>query len=456
MTRLETDSLRLDGVASDELHAESRIVPGGDAKALEDLAFALCMATAQESLRNAEPSPFNHSVLFRSRKRLMIGLGAARVFPIAGGSADSSAVQKVARSISEISCVDRVNRPGSKPVAFGALRFVPTEPSELVVPELTFVRDADGTSWITVVGIGDLGDVDQLLRERAAVLKESRTAGAPGELPVVGGEAEYTEAVTGALRAIAERRVEKVVISRRAEVILDTPVDVRATVEALIERESSSTIFCFASSAGVFVGASPELLVGRYDAEVDSLPLAGTVRKSGVAATDEAAIFEMVRSKKENHEHRLVVDDVAKTLARWCDPLEVPAEPEVLVLRDVAHLATRLKGTIDGDPVGRPSVLELTAALHPTPAVGGSPTDEALALIADLEPHGRGLFAGPVGWVDAKGDGEFFIGIRSAQLVGNHAYVYAGCGIVSGSDPGEELAETTSKLATMRGSLTAT
>jgi menaquinone-specific isochorismate synthase len=456
LTRLDADAVGTGAVSLEDLHAETRIVAGPDAKALEESAFALCMATAQGTLQSGDPSPFDHAVLLRSEKRLTIGLGAAGLLTIAGGTAEGSRVREVARSVSEIICDDEVNRPGSKPTAFGALRFVPTQASELVVPEIMFVRDADGTAWITAVGPGDLGDPVQQLLDRAMALKENRVVPSVRGLPVVGGETEYKQAVVGALRAIAQGRVEKVVISRRADVVSERPVDVRATVVALIDREASSMVFCFASSSGVFLGASPELLVGRYDSVVESVPLAGTVPKSGVAETDEAAIFEMVRSKKENHEHRLVVDAVAKTLSFWCDPLKFPTEPEVLVLRDVAHLQTRVRGTITGDPGSRPSVLELTAALHPTPAVGGSPTDEALELICELEPHGRGLFAGPVGWVDSSGDGEFFIGIRSAELGANRAHVYAGCGIVSGSDPDDELAETTSKLATMRGALTAT
>jgi isochorismate synthase EntC len=161
----------------------------------------------------------------------------------------------------------------------------------------------------------------------------------------------------------------------------------------------------------------------------------------------------MLESVKENLEHRLVVDAVAATISSFCGGFEVPREPEVISLRQVAHLATRLNASLDGDPQMWPSALELAAALHPTPAVGGSPTATALELIRSVEPTGRGLYAGPVGWVDANGDGEFFIGIRSAQISGAEASVFAGAGIVAGSDPAEELAETAAKLDTMLGAL---
>ena len=183
------------------------------------------------------------------------------------------------------------------------------------------------------------------------------------------------------------------------------------------------------------------------------MPLAGTVRRTGENSSDQLEIARMVESAKENLEHRLVVNAVAAKIAGFCGTCEVPRDPEVISLRQLAHLATRLSASLKGDPQEWPSVLELAAALHPTPAVGGFPTASALALIKSVEPSGRGLYAGPVGWVDANGDGEFFIGIRSAELQGASASVYAGAGIVAGSDPAEELAETAVKLDTMLGAL---
>ena len=174
---------------------------------------------------------------------------------------------------------------------------------------------------------------------------------------------------------------------------------------------------------------------------------------TGDAASDESAVARLVASTKENLEHRLVVELVAAQLGSCCRVLEVPDEPEVLWLRQIAHLATPMSGHLDGDPAGWPTALELAAALHPTPAVGGSPGAAALQVIGELEPQGRGLYAGPVGWVDASGNGQFVIGIRSAELAAASASVYAGAGIVAGSDPLDELAETSFKLDTMLGVL---
>jgi menaquinone-specific isochorismate synthase len=141
-------------------------------------------------------------------------------------------------------------------------------------------------------------------------------------------------------------------------------------------------------------------------------------------------------------------------LRQFCTSVDEPSEPEVLWLRQVAHLATPLSGELDGEEPDWPGVLELLAALHPTPAVGGFPTQAALDLIAKLEPDGRSLYAGPVGWVDSRGNGEFVIGIRSAEVNGSSAVLHAGAGVVSGSDPAKELAEIALKAETMLGALT--
>jgi isochorismate synthase EntC len=175
---------------------------------------------------------------------------------------------------------------------------------------------------------------------------------------------------------------------------------------------------------------------------------------TGNPQSDEAAAAMMVASSKENFEHRLVVEAVEAELSRSCRRVVVRDEPEVLWLRQIAHLATVVSGTLDGDPSSWPTALELAAALHPTPAVCGSPAGAALDLIEALEPGGRGLYAGLVGWVDSSGDGEFYLGIRSAELRGRAATVHAGAGIVAGSDPQSELYETSVKLETMLAALT--
>ena len=197
--------------------------------------------------------------------------------------------------------------------------------------------------------------------------------------------------------------------------------------------------FVYASDG--FVGASPELLVRRRGEIVESRPVAGTT----VADSDEA-LLALAASVKDTREHRYVVDAIVDTLGAHCSELSVAATPEVAVFGPVAHLATPIHGRLH---ISQPNALDLARLLHPTPAVGGTPRAAALDAIRALEGFDRGRYAGPVGWVDARGDGEWAIALRGAELDGARARLVAGAGIVAGSDPDAEWAETQAKLEPM-------
>jgi menaquinone-specific isochorismate synthase len=209
---------------------------------------------------------------------------------------------------------------------------------------------------------------------------------------------------------------------------------------------------CMVFRVDGFLGASPELLIERRDTHVASHPLAGTIGRSGDLATDEALIAGLLASPKERREHAYVIEDLRRILGPLCESLDVPDKPTVLELRNVSHLATRLTGVLSASPVV-PSALQLVAEVHPTPAVGGTPTGEAVAYIGEVEGFDRGRYAGPVGWMDARGDGSWAIGLRSAHVAGGHATMYAGVGIVAGSRPGNELQETQLKLQALLAAL---
>jgi menaquinone-specific isochorismate synthase len=201
-----------------------------------------------------------------------------------------------------------------------------------------------------------------------------------------------------------------------------------------------------------FVGASPELLLRRTADTVESHPLAGTVARSGDAHADQALVAGLLASPKTRYEHQVVIDALRDGLAPFCDELSIPSEPTVLGLRNVSHLATHITGHLA--PAGRvPTALELVARLHPTPAVGGMPTEGAVAYMQKVEGFERGRYAGPVGWVDGRGDGAWAVGIRCADVSGATARLYAGNGIVVGSDPSDELAETQLKLQALLAAL---
>ncbi len=226
------------------------------------------------------------------------------------------------------------------------------------------------------------------------------------------------------------------VLARSVRVEADADFDLGAVLTRLRDRQAG----CFVHHADGLVGASPELLVRRVGAAVEARPLAGTTR-SGLGAP--AALRG---SSKDGREHRLVVDGVVDVLAPRCVTLDVPDQPQAIEFADVVHLATPMRGTLR-DPL--PSALALARALHPTAAVAGAPRDAALRTITALEAGDRGRYAGPVGWVDGRGDGEWAVALRGAEVDGPDAVLWAGAGIVAGSRPDAEWAETQVKLEPM-------
>ncbi|MGH9123044.1 MAG: isochorismate synthase, partial [Acidimicrobiales bacterium] len=259
---------------------------------------------------------------------------------------------------------------------------------------------------------------------------------------------EWKALVANAVRRISQGDLAKVVLARKVEVEANRPFVVADVVSRLISLYPSCTIF----SVDGLVGASPELLVRRQGDLVTCLPLAGTVARSGDTASDEALIAGLLASAKQRGEHRFVVETLADQLGPLCSELEVPSTPIVIGLRNVSHLASPIRGRLAG-PGPLPTALELAALLHPTPAVGGVPREAALSYLLTSEKLDRGRYAGPVGWVDAHGDGAFAVAIRCAEVHGNRATLFAGSGVVEGSEPGAELAESQLKLQALLAAL---
>jgi len=195
-----------------------------------------------------------------------------------------------------------------------------------------------------------------------------------------------------------------------------------------------------------FVGASPELLVSRSGDTVRSHPMAGTAQRGGDPTTDARLAASLLASAKDREEHQITIDMVHDTLLPWCSYLDYEAEPSIVPVANVQHLATLVEGRLSQPS---PSVLELVRALHPTPAVCGLPRDDAMAFIREHEGFDRGRYAGAVGWLDRAGNGTWAVSVRCADIDGAVARVYAGNGIVSDSDPDTELAETRAKLQAM-------
>jgi isochorismate synthase len=255
--------------------------------------------------------------------------------------------------------------------------------------------------------------------------------------------AVYAGAVQEAARRVRSGELRKVVLARTIEVAGDRGFDPRRLAHRLRAVDPQAYSFIAPTDDGVLVGASPELLVARHGTEVRSVPLAGSAPRSGDPGTDRANAEALASSGKDREEHAAVVDAIAAVLSPLCLALEHDEAPTVVATPNVWHLATRFRGRLR-EPA--PSSLEVALALHPTPAVGGAPRAEALSLLHQLEAFDRGSYAGPVGWVDADGNGVWAIALRCALLRGDRATLYAGAGIVGESDPGAELDETERKF----------
>ena len=311
--------------------------------------------------------------------------------------------------------------PGIGARAVGALPF--DGGGRLIVPACLVQRDDDGGVWRTLV-------------EPVAVPAAFRVASAP-RTPTSFRISQVTDThgweanVAAVLALVDSGAVEKVVLAREVVVEADRPFDPRTVVAALQATQPGCVVY---ADHG-FVGASPELLVRRTGADVTARPMAGT----GVQAD------ELARSEKDGREHRFVVDAVRDALAPLCEAVHVHDTAPVS-LTDLSHLATMITTRVRDRET---SALDLALALHPTPAVAGTPIDTALAAINRLEPTARDLYAGPCGWVDADGDGAFVVALRGAQIDGHRARLHAGAGIVAGSRAEAEWAETQVKLEPM-------
>ncbi|WP_433206322.1 isochorismate synthase [Dactylosporangium sp. CS-047395] len=260
----------------------------------------------------------------------------------------------------------------------------------------------------------------------------------------------YAAAVDRAVREIGDGQYTKVVLARSLRA--DAPgFDPAPVVRALAAREPGGYTFGIDLGGGrTLLGASPELLVSRHGRQVAAHPLAGSAARSADPAEDARRAAALLRSEKDRHEHAVVTRAVADALRPFCAQLTVPAEPTLVRTNTMWHLGTLVTGTV-ADPAV--SALTLAAALHPTPAVCGTPTVAARAAIGELEPFDRGFYTGMVGWVDAAGDGEWAVTIRCAVADAGGLDLFAGAGIVAGSDPEAELAETSAKLGTMLAAL---
>jgi menaquinone-specific isochorismate synthase len=348
-------------------------------------------------------------------------------------------------------CEDQVRLPGTGPVAFGSFTFDPaSDGSVLVVPQTILGRNAEGQAWLTTItgGGAPRPPDDGAWRPTAGPVPPADDLLPPAGLRWHDGSLtalQWEHAVAVAVDRISSGELGKVVLARDIFATAADPIDPRVLLRRLAARYPD----CFTFACASLVGATPELLIRRQGSEVSALVLAGTAPRGGRPEEDIELSAALLASEKNNEEHAYAVASVRDALAPLCAALDVPSRPSLLKLANLHHLGTPVRGTLASDR----SVLSLVSAVHPPAAVCGTPAEAALELIRELENMERGRYAGPVGWVDAHGNGEFGIALRCAEVDGRKARLFAGCGIVAGSDPAAEVAETEVKFRPMRHAL---
>jgi salicylate biosynthesis isochorismate synthase/menaquinone-specific isochorismate synthase len=389
------------------------------------------------------------------------GLGAAVTLESAGADRFTSLAVRWRQLIAAAVTDPPAGPPGSGLAAYGGFAFAPEKgsapnwksfaPASLVLPEVSLVR-RDGATWLTVNAAVSADDTTESVLEKVhARLAELRQLPLPlldpsptgaftvrSELP----PSHYEEAVARGVQRIQAGELHKLVLAR--EVVVEAPRthDVAAVFGVLREGFPTSYIYAVGRGDATFIGASPELLIRREGQRASTVALAGSIRRSADPSVDDHLGEQLLRSAKNREENLIVAQRIAAVLAPKSVWVTVAPEPVVIKVANIQHLAAPIRAQLK-DSV---SALELAGWLHPTPAVGGEPSDVAQRLIPALEGMDRGWFAGVVGWTDATEDGEFLVALRCALVRGSTASCYAGAGIVTDSDPASELAETEVKL----------
>jgi isochorismate synthase len=371
-----------------------------------------------------------------STREALVGIGSARIFADEIGSAWRDLV----------SAADIEAPPGCGPALIGGIRFDPAAPpsglwdgfgtSRLVLPERT-LRIQGGAAWLTTNRVVDP-------RPLAIPTEHSGLSPRMGLPPQA-----WRELVAFVARGIRDGNLgaRKVVLARAEHARVDVPIE--EVLRRLAEANPGCTIFAFAAGEACFVGATPERLVALHDGTATTMALAGSAPRGASPEEDARLAAKLLTDQKERTEHALVVDALRDDLAPLYTRLIAEAEPRIHALSTVQHLVTPVRAQIDPDC----TVLDVVARLHPTPAVGGAPRSRALELIRQFELLDRGWYAAPLGWVDARGQGEFVVGLRSALVRNGTATLFAGCGIVGDSDPETEFLESGWKLRPMQAAL---
>jgi menaquinone-specific isochorismate synthase len=371
----------------------------------------------------------------------LIGFGEWKSTSVKGKNRFTGARKWWHEQLATLKIQNSVHGSGTGPILFSSFSFDSSEESKLVIPEIVIGKRGD-KSWITWIGDKNSPTISQFAGSKPT-----------GEVSFESGaltDSEWKNRVAKAVAKIKSGDLEKVVLARDIVARNTEVISKRNLIASLSANYPSTWVFMVAD----LIGATPELLVRLNKSLVTSRILAGTIRKSGDEAKDLGLAASLAKSSKDLEEHEYAVRSVADALAPFCSSTNVPESPFVLHLANVMHLATDVTGVVN-DAANPVDIFALISSLHPSAAVCGTPTDAASAVINELEEMNRGRYAGPVGWVDARGDGEIGIALRTGELSEDQKSmrIFSGCGIVAGSNPDDELSESQAKLSPMRTAL---
>ena len=371
----------------------------------------------------------------------LIGFGEYKKIELTGEDRFEKAKTWWQIQLSEFKIQNNVHGSGTGPILFGSFSFDPNEKSILVIPEIILGKKA-GKSWVTWIG----NDTQPNFSTISNSLPSGEITWSNGAL----SESQWKDQVSFAVDSIKQNKLEKVVLARDQVAASTVAINTRGLLQRLEIEYPSTWLFLVDG----LIGATPELLVRLSKSLVTSRVLAGTIRKTGNEDRDLALAASLAKSSKDLEEHEYAVRSVADALAPFCSSTNVPESPFVLHLSNVMHLATDVTGVLN-DSAKQADIFTLIQQLHPSAAVCGTPTNAAKKFIIDFEKMNRERYAGPVGWIDANGDGEIAIALRCGQLSQDNKSIriFAGCGVVAGSDPANELAESQAKLMPMRTAL---
>lgn len=357
--------------------------------------------------------------------------------------------------------------PGRSLQANGCLAHLPSGTSDTLVQRINqfFADTHHGPALLVGVLPFDPQAQDYLIQPQELTYGRIQVSPKP---PVIQGRwqvepqpsaLEYQRMVAKALSRMADTAstrsaLTKVVLARSLLATATQPLDIDAVLAQLAKDETVTAYIAslppVAGQSRQLVGGTPELLVSRHGHIVNSNPLAGSAKRQADPAADQAAAEALLASEKDRREHQVVVESILDNLAPYCRQLKTPAMMQLQSTASMWHLGTEIEGVLKDDET---SSAELAIALHPTPAVGGTPVDEAMQLIRELEPVDRDFYAGTVGWTDRQGDGEWYLSLRCGEVTGNQIRLFAGAGIVAESDPAAEAAETSAKFAALLNAL---